>query len=253
MAIFVNGTVGTVGGNYMQKGVDYVTAGQKSGTTLGTSATAEGIDATASGQCSHAEGYSTTASGSNSHAEGFGSSASGIVSHAEGFSSTAYGLASHAEGGSSASGDYAHAEGSGTYAMAVCAHAEGCSTQAYGENAHAEGLGTWAARRSNHVFGEYNLEDRNGTQTTRGTYVEIVGNGTADDARSNARTLDWSGNEVLAGKLTVGAAPTANMDVTTKQYVDTGLSAKQKTITVSTNEPTSSDGVNGDIWFVYEE
>jgi chitodextrinase len=33
-------------------------------------------------------------------------------------------------------------------------------------------------------------------------YVEIVGNGTATDARSNARTLDWAGNEWLAGNLT---------------------------------------------------
>jgi hypothetical protein len=34
--------------------------------------------------------------------------------------------------------------------------------------------------------------------------------------RSNAMTIDWDGNQVLAGKLTVGAAPTASMDVTTK-------------------------------------
>jgi len=31
-----------------------------------------------------------------------------------------------------------------------------------------------------------------------------VGNGTAEDARSNARTLDWSGNETLQGSLTLG-------------------------------------------------
>ena len=36
----------------------------------------------------------------------------------------------------------------------------------------------------------------------RGTYIEIVGNGTADNARSNARTLDWSGNEILTGSST---------------------------------------------------
>ena len=40
----------------MVKGVDYVTAGQKSGTTLGTKATAEGLNTTASGTHSHAEG-----------------------------------------------------------------------------------------------------------------------------------------------------------------------------------------------------
>lgn len=34
------------------------------------------------------------------------------------------------------------------------------------------------------------------------TYLEIVGNGTSDGARSNARILDQSGNETLAGDLT---------------------------------------------------
>ena len=47
--------------------------------------------------------------------------------------------------------------------------------------------------------------------------------------------------------------PTADGDAANKKYVDDGLGTKQKQITVSTSEPTSSDGVNGDIWFVYEE
>ncbi len=51
-----------------------------------------------------------------------------------------------------------------------------------------------------------------------GEYIEVVGNGLAYEG--NARTLDWLGNEVLAGKLTVGTDPTENMDVATKQYVD---------------------------------
>lgn len=33
-------------------------------------------------------------------------------------------------------------------------------------------------------------------------------------------TVDWDGNAVVAGKLTVGAAPVNAMDVATKQYVD---------------------------------
>jgi len=32
--------------------------------------------------------------------------------------------------------------------------------------------------------------------------------------------LDWEGNEILAGTLTVGSDPTNNMEVATKQYVD---------------------------------
>ena len=74
------------------------------------------------------------------------------------------------------------------------------------------------------VAGQYNEADANAEDTTHGTgarkYILIVGNGTADNARSNALTVDWSGNVVAAGKLTAGSAPTANMDVATKQYVD---------------------------------
>ena len=33
--------------------------------------------------------------------------------------------------------------------------------------------------------------------------MEIIGNGTSISNRSNARTLDWDGNEVLAGGLTL--------------------------------------------------
>ena len=61
--------------NAMQKGIDYVTAGQLPGSTLGTKATVEGVDNVASGSYSHAEGAKTTASGSYSHAEGSNTSA----------------------------------------------------------------------------------------------------------------------------------------------------------------------------------
>ena len=64
-----------------------------------------------------------------------------------------------------------------------------------------------------------------GSATARGTYAHIVGNGTAEDARSNAHTLDWSGNAWFAGKVSAGttaspANPAAANDLTTKAYVD---------------------------------
>lgn len=60
-----------------------------------------------------------------------------------------------------------------------------------------------ANRKSQTVFGEYNVAETSGAESSRGNYIEIVGNGTADNARSNARTLDWNGNERLAGTLYV--------------------------------------------------
>lgn len=52
------------------------------------------------------------------------------------------------------------------------------------------------------MFGEYNQRDGSAQSAhNRGNYVEIVGNGTSS-SQSNARTLDWSGNEWIAGSLT---------------------------------------------------
>ena len=107
-----DGDGNTISTTYMKKGVDYVTAGKKSGTTLGSSATAEGYGTTASGIYSHAEGYSTTASEKYSHAECFYTTASGSYSHAEGYYTTASGMSSHAEGHHTiAKGNYQHVEG----------------------------------------------------------------------------------------------------------------------------------------------
>ena len=248
---------------------------------------AEGSETQASGQYSHAEGYGTTASGAgshtegnttqasrtNAHAEGGNTIASGICAHVEGEYTVASGEAAHAEGCGKnnsgtidttygASGNYSHVEGHETKAQGIASHAEGYrtiasghythtegeNTTASGESSHAEGMYTTANHRSQHVFGELNVLDTSSAlATARGTYIEIVGNGDSNNARSNARTLDWSGNEVLAGKLTVGAAPTNNMDVATKQYVDN----KSITITASITQPSS--GSTGDLWIVLEE
>ena len=161
-------------------------------TTVGSNSFAVGSGPEASGTASHAEGNYTKASGNfGSHAEGNYTTASGNYgSHAEGDHTTA-------------SGKYSHAEGTYTTASKVAAHAEGQGTNAIGDLAHAEGYYTIAQRKSQHVFGEYNVSDTSGTATTRGAYVEIVGNG-ASGSNSNARALDWNGNEYLKGDVYVG-------------------------------------------------
>ena len=176
------------------------------------------------GQSSHCEGDKTTASGDGSHAEGLDNYASGQYSHAEGYQTTA-------------SESFAHSEGSHTIASGSGSHAEGLSTKASGYRSHAEGLNTIAQRASQHVFGEYNIADtkidtgyvEKNMVSRKGSYVEIVGNGTADSSRSNARTLDWHGNEVLQGtsqaagfKTPSGTASEflkANGSVDTNQYL----------------------------------
>ena len=95
-----------------------INVGRKTGTTVGSYSTAEGLETTASGSFSHAEGYQTTTSGSFSHAEGCQTTASGSASHAEGFGTTAGGTFSHAEGNYTTTSNYAsHASGKYNAAM----------------------------------------------------------------------------------------------------------------------------------------
>ena len=166
---------------------------RKADTTVGDYSFAEGAETTASGDSSHAEGNGTTASGNGSHAEGAETTASVHCSHAEGYSTTASGDSSHAEGdGTTASGNGSHAEGYLTTASGDSSHAEGHDTTASGNGSHAEGYETKASSEYQHVQGKGNIED------SSGTYAHIVGNGTSF-ARSNAHTLDWSGNAWYAG------------------------------------------------------
>ena len=193
--------------------------GRQANSTVGGGSFAFGSGVTASGDYAHAEGGGTTASGDYAHAEGAGTTASGYSAHAEGGGTTASGYCAHAEGGgTTASGDHAHAEGASTKATGRDAHAEGGSTTASGECAHAEGAATEASGYLSHAEGEHTIASKawqhvsgryNSPEGTSGpsVYAEIIGNGTAENARSNARTLDWDGNERIAGDLYVHANP----------------------------------------------
>ena len=144
----------------------YIRTGQKSGTSIGPSATAEGWNTTASSNSSHAEGYSCTASGFSSHAEGYSCTASEFYSHAEGQSSTASGNSSHAEG------YYSNASG-------IASHAEGRYT---------------SAGSSQHAGGHYNVSYAGSDYGTSDTAF-IIGNGTdANTGRSNAFRVTFAGS-----------------------------------------------------------
>ena len=198
---------------------------------LGNNSHAEGSSTEASGFSSHAEGYDTKASGENSHAEGIGTKASGDGSHAEGFYTTASGNNSHVEGDSTkASGENSHAEGIGTKASGDGSHAEGFYTTASGNNSHVEGDSTKASSENQHVQGKYNIED------TENKYAHIVGNGTDDNTRSNAHTLDWNGNAWFAGKLTQEGTPTDDKDLITKKYFDDNKTTVPTKISELTND-----------------
>lgn len=149
---------------------------------------------------SHAEGSETTASGLYSHAEGLKTNASGGHSHAEGDYSTASDRSSHAEGNyTTSSGVASHSEGIKTTASGDASHAEGSTTNASGDFSHTEGYETIAQRDFQHVQGKWNIADTTVEPGTNiGKYAHIVGNGNGI-TRSNAHTLDWSGNAWFAG------------------------------------------------------
>ena len=173
----------TAGGTGNASG--YIRAGQKSGTTIGSYATCEGDDTTASSNSAHAEGYNTTASGMYSHAEGANTTASGNYSHAEGNSTTASGTYSHAEGDTTtASGNYAHAEGWKTTVSGNFAHAEGQDTAAKGYYSHATGYHT-VANFYQTVVGRYNVEKGSTLSYTTDSGYLIVGCGTSSSATAN--------------------------------------------------------------------
>ena len=194
------------------QGANSIIEGDIDNNTAGDYSHAEGQGTQATGLQSHAEGRGAKATGDYSHAEGYYSKAEGDYSHAEGSSAKASGDFSHAEGkNTTASGFFSHTEGNTTTASGPQSHAEGGETTASGDYSHAEGKGTKATHKNQHVFGEYNIVDPStASPSARGNYVEIVGNGTTTMNRSNVRTLDWSGNEVLAGNLTIGGTITAN-------------------------------------------
>lgn len=98
-----------------------------------------------------------------------------------------------------ASGFMSHAEGAGTNATGSYAHSQGFHTHARGKYSHAQNYGTYSERRSQTVVGEFNELDTTGADgEAKGKYIFIIGNGTADIARSNALTVDWDGNVCMA-------------------------------------------------------
>ena len=142
----------------------YVRAGQKSGTTIGSYATAEGYNTTASMEYSHAEGYESTASGGASHAEGNLTTASEYAAHAEGMFTTASGSYSHAEGyETNAEGTMSHAEGYGTTALAY-QHAQGHNNNT---NTATEGNSYGTSSGTAFVIG-------NGTQWSRANAFRVT-------------------------------------------------------------------------------
>lgn len=97
-------------------------------------------------------------------------------------------------------GDKSVSFGENTVASAPRAIADGYETSASGRDAHASGRNTIAKRAMQTAVGGFNVADpSDGDGSVKGKFIEIVGNGTSKTDRSNARAVDWDGNEYLKG------------------------------------------------------
>ena len=204
-------------------------------TASGDYSHSEGVSNHATGRMSHAEGNNTYATGNHSHAEGQSSHANGLRSHAEG-GSTANGNASHAEGsGTEANGPCSHAEGIRTTADGFATHVFGGYNIVNNFDCYDE----WEPGKEyllnevvkitdlqNDTVVAYSCTVPNNDSVfdpthwlswTKMKYIEIVGNGNEETIDystyetvktfSNARALDWQGNEYLNGDIYINCNP----------------------------------------------
>lgn len=224
----------------------YYTFGTRNSGTLGGYSTVEGRNGIASDADAHAEGNSCTASGAQSHAEGYNCTAGYAKSHAEGDSTTvgydsSYGFSNGA-----------HAEGVGTTAKGTGAHAEGYYTTAYGEGSHASGIQTTVTSNIGAAaVGKYN-------NYQSGDLFE-VGNGTSS-SRSNAFTVDSSGNATVKGTLTAGnidsgsdsfaATSSGSYSDKTVSFNKTFPSTPNVTLTMSVSSSTTAANIGSTIMAV---
>ena len=165
-------------------------------------------DNTADGESAMAIGQQTTATGALSFTMGYRSIAS--VTAVAGFAGGTkhawrdYGPTVTKEA-AFAYGMSPLAEGPGSIAMGIGTEAKGRASQAFGNYTIASG-------RSATVIGQCNIEDTDTATYASygegaGKYLFIIGNGTmtAQNSiiRSNAMTVDWEGNQWLAGRMTI--------------------------------------------------
>ncbi len=120
------------------------------------------------------------------------------------------------------------------------------------------------ARATLEVVYHYTSRDNARIAGREGPYVHIVGNGTDDENRSNAHTLDWDGNAWYAGNVYVGSNSGTNKDdgskkLATEEYVDAKIDKFKNTpfiegtgVTDETNKISTWIGSSDEITEYYD-
>ena len=189
---------------------DFSTAMGNDTTASGVVSTAMGINTEALGEYSTAMGAYTTSSGHHSTSMGRNTRASGNMSTAMGYFTIASGMVSTAMGmDTTANGYVSTAMGRNTIAYGDYSTAMGNDTTASGAISTVMGVGTTASDFGSTVIGQYNLL---GSTVTNSAYVFnttntafVIGNGTANDSRSDALTVLFDGTTTIAGDLSINS------------------------------------------------
>ena len=178
---------------------------------LGRGTQATGGSSTAMGHYTYASGMSSTALGNNAWATGNNSIAMGSGSTASGFSSTAMGSNTAALSFASA------AMGTGTLALGDASAAMGANSKATGANSTAMGFNTTSRAYSSLTIGQHNDSIITGSPTgwVATDPAFIIGNGTANNARSNAMVVYKNGNTDINGNLKLNSGNAATGAVLT--------------------------------------
>jgi hypothetical protein len=182
-AISIGKNTNAIGSNSIAMGQTAIASGLNS--------TAIGYEVTASGLRSTALGYLTTANGAYSTGLGYNNIASGIYSTAFGNSTTASGYSSTSMGlYTEASGFFSTAAGFESRATGFSSHALGYITLSSGNLSTTIGSNIHAKSYHSIVIGRYN--DTSSVSPDSWVLTDplfIIGNGSANNTRSNALTV----------------------------------------------------------------
>lgn len=190
--------------NKSDLGIPTIVVGQGQYSEVFNYSTATTQSNATTGNYSHVEGYQTRIAG--------GTGTTSIGSHVEGFGNQLL------QNYSQFKSDGTHIEGYSNQFLSTTPalvqmlgmHIEGYQNNYYGSQdyfnassngAHVEGIDNFTHGEGSHVQGKHCIKP---TKLTVDRYAHVVGNGTTPNNRSNAHTLDWSGNAWYQGLIRVG-------------------------------------------------
>ena len=242
---------------------------------FGTGSHAEGYSTLAVGEYSHAEGYDTSANGDNSRAEGVGTIANTFAESVSGtynliVDQALYNIVrtSKVESMSSSTAVYIHTneptlnQTTGSFNIEETTQSNFSSLQVgdfYSYNI-SPGLESYYIVQSTPYYDTSTSQYKasitvcsiESSTTSKGQYVNVIGNGESSTSRSNAHTLDWDGNAWFSGDVYTGSTSGTNKDegskkLATEDFVNTKITYGTTDLTAGTSELAT-----GTVYLVYE-